>query len=216
MRIAISGTENQNKTKLVDAFLLNWSQYTTPALSYKDTIEHYISSVEKKGDLPDSKDVQWAILNDMVVTQQSYKVDDKVIFNRCPIDNIIYSLYLNDKDVENSGVNDEFIEKCIPVVRESMKDLDIIFTVPLTKVADSKHTDMEQELNSLFLVMFQESINEYSPFFIHDDRPTIIEVFGTLQERLEMIKMYLDEDGEILGKVTGILEPNSLDLEMFE
>ena len=87
-----------------------------------------------------------------------------------------------------------------------MKDLDIIFTVPLTKVADSKHTDMEQELNSLFLVMFQESINEYSPF----------EVFGTLQERLEMMKMYLDEDGEILGKVTGILEPNSLDLEMFE
>jgi len=216
MRIVISGTENQNKTELTDALLHMWPDYASPALSYKDTIEHYITSITDKEELPSSADVQWAILNDMVATQQAYKKGDKVIFNRCPIDNIIYTLYLNEKNEEGSDINDSFIEKCIPLVRESMKDVDIIFTVPITKAAESDHTPMEKELDNLYLMMFQESIKEYSPFFIHDDRPTLIEIFGTLQERLQMIKMYIDEGGELLGKVSDVIEPNALDLEMFE
>jgi len=220
MRISISGTNNQNKSQLVSEMLTKWPGYSTPEKNYKHTIERIAeeySLPERAEDTLMSCDIQWDILNDMLDTIQMYGEDDKVIFNRCPLDNFVYSLYLHDKDPEGSGIDNEFIEKCIPIVRESMRSLDIIYTIPITSVAESEHEPEDKEIDNIFLNLFKESQKETSAFFPSDDRPAVIEIFGNSEERLRMISDYIDDTGELIGgdpDWNALIDPN-LSIENF-
>lgn len=204
MRIAISGTSNQGKSTLIKDFLKNWPKYSTESRTYRDLLNEEKLTHSKKT----NKDTQWKILNLMVEEMQKYTKDSNVIFDRCPLDNLVYSLWCCEK---NKGKIDEaFISKCIPVVRESMRHLDIIFFLPITKAAPVpieengvRETDevYVKEIDSLF----KSLTNQYkyglgrTPFFPKDDSPAIIEIFGNPVERVQMIKWYIDVDGDLIG-----------------
>ena len=125
MRIAITGTSCQGKSTLITDILQEWPMMSTPDDSYRSLLK------KDKHSKSTSEDTQWDILNHMVDEQQKYSADDKVVFDRCPLDNIAYTLWANAKGL----VSDEFVEKCIPIERESMRFLDIIFFIPITKAA---------------------------------------------------------------------------------
>ena len=88
MRIAISGTACQGKSTLLKDFLKEWDMYTTPEKTYRD----YLTENNLPHSKETTKDTQWDILNFMVDTLQQYSKGDKVIFDRCPLDNMVYSL----------------------------------------------------------------------------------------------------------------------------
>jgi hypothetical protein len=50
-----------------------------------------------------------------------------------------------------------------------------------------------------------------SPFFPEEDFPPIIEIFGSPEERIEMIKLYLDEQGDLINNEESILDPKNLE-----
>ena len=218
MRIAISGTGNQGKTTLINDFLQEWSNYKTESSTYRDKL------VSEK--LPHSKnatkDTQWKILNHMIDEMQTFGPDDNVIMDRCPIDNLVYSLWCLEKGV--GDIDEEFITKCIPLVSESMKHLDIIFFLPITKFNNIKiEDDGVRETDEIYIkeidyifkaiqAQYQQHPQE-NPFFPSDDSPALIEVFGNQRERLEMIKLYLDVDGDIIeGDQSELFNPENLDL----
>lgn len=209
MRIAISGTACQGKTTLINDFLQEWSCYKTPDKSYRDLLtgDHSTDT---------SEDTQWDVLNFMVDQLQETKKGDNVIFDRCPLDNLVYTLWAHEKGL----IDKEFVDKCIPIVRESMRALDIIFFTPLTKVHQVKLIDdgtrvadagYIKEVDTLFKTLLQYYYQDLGPFFVKDDKPAIIEVFGERQERIEMLKLYLDTDGDAIGE-GGILDPNEIDM----
>ena len=208
MRIAISGTACQGKTTLVNDFLTEWSNYKTPEKTYRDTL------TEMHSDATD-EDTQWDVLNFMVDQLQEYRKGDNVIFDRCPLDNLVYTLWAHDK----GKISKEFVDKCIPVVKESMRFLDIIYFIPLTKVHKVeieedgvRNTDPKyiKEIDNIFKTLLQYYYEDIGPFFIKDDKPAIIEVFGNPMERIEMLRMYLDADGDAMGE-QGIIDPNEVD-----
>jgi len=203
MRIAISGTGNQGKTTLINDFLQEWTNYKTESSTYRDKL------VAEK--LPHSKeatkDTQWKILNHMIDEMQTFNPDDNVIMDRCPIDNLVYSLWCLEKGI--GDIDEEFITKCIPLVSESMRHLDIIFFLPITKLNTIKieddgvrETDSNyiKEIDHIFKAIqaqYQQHPQE-NPFFPEDDSPALIEVFGSRHERIEMVKLYLDIDGDVI------------------
>ena len=204
MRIAISGTGNQGKTTLIKDFLQEWPTYRTESSTYRDKL------VAEK--LPHSKnatkDTQWKILNHMIDEMQTFKSDDYAIMDRCPIDNLVYSLWCFEKGV--GDIDKEFIDKCIPLVCESMKHLDIIFFTPITRAAPVKiEDDGVRETDSIYIKEIDNIFkmigaqhnqnNGKNPFFPKDDAPGWIEVFGDRQTRIAMIKQYLDVDGDLIG-----------------
>lgn len=204
MRIAISGTGNQGKTTLINDFLQEWSNYKTESSTYRDKL------VAEK--LPHSKDAtkdtQWKILNHMIDEMQTFGAEDNIIMDRCPIDNLIYSLWCFEKGV--GDIDKEFIDKCIPLVCESMRNLDIIFFIPITKAAPVaieedgvRETDKVyiKEIDNIFKMIGAQhhENNGRNPFFPKDDAPGWIEVFGDRQTRIAMIKQYLDADGDLIG-----------------
>ena len=107
----------------------------------------------------------------------------------------------------------------MPLVRESLRSLDIIFFTPISKVApveivddDLRDTDENyiEEVDNIFKAVHRDfQKNPESKFFIEDDRPGIIEVFGNRKERIEIIKLYMDNDGDFI-EPTGIITPEEL------
>lgn len=204
MRIAISGSACQGKSTLVNDFLKQWSMYKRSDESYRKAIKNDGIKHSKQG----TKDSQWKLLNCLLDDLQASSKDDYVIFDRCCLDNIVYSLWCNAKN--SSDIDDEFIKKCIPLVQQSMHYLDIIFFLPITQVAPVPITEKEgresdpeyiKEIDNIFKVI-SYGLNQTgeSPFFPKEDRPPIIEIFGTPEQRIEMLKLYINPAGDLIDE----------------
>jgi AAA domain len=215
MRISVSGTANTGKTTLIRDFNTTWPDYTVVKYSYRDVLKS----------MPHSKsctqETQWLILNSMIDEMQKYSPTDHVIYDRCPLDNLVYSLWAFDRG--EGDIDQAFIDKCIPLVRESMKFLDIAFFIPLTKASPIAIVDNgTRETDPVYIEeidnLFKAIINQYhhhmdrTQFFPKDDCPGVIEVFGQPQERIYLIKQYLDVKGDLIGaEGDSILNPDNLE-----
>ena len=200
MRIAISGTACQGKTTLIKDFLDQWPSYKTPKKTYRDIIKENNLDHSSKT----NKKTQWDILNFMIEEQQKYRTGQNVIFDRCPLDNLVYSIWAEQQP--DNDIDEKFVSKCIPLVRESFRNLDIIFFTPITKVSpvaieedDLRDTDAEiiESIDNIFKAVHREHENNpKTTFFITDDKPAIIEVFGNRNERIQLLKLYIDAEGD--------------------
>jgi len=202
MRIAISGTACQGKSTLVKDFLEQWPSYTTPEKTYRDIIaENNLEHSSKT-----NKETQRKILDFQIEELQKYRNGDNVLFDRCPLDNLVYSMWACEQ--EGNDIDEEFVSSCLPLVRESFRNLDIIFFVPITKAApvsivedgvrDTNQRVIE-EIDYIFKAVHRD--HEHNPktnIFVVDDKPAIIEVFGDRRERIEIIKLYIDAEGDAL------------------
>lgn len=220
MRIAISGTGCQGKSTLVKDIISRWPMFNLESETYRDLITRENLPHSKQA----TKDGQWKILNHMMDEMQKYNRNDKVVFDRCPLDNIAYSIWKCERG--DGDIDDEFIKKCLPIVRESMKFVDIIFFIPITKfnnieIEDDGMRETDEtyirEIDNIFkaIKMQYEHAPQQTQFFPRDDVPAIIEVFGNRQERIKLIEMYLDNDGDLIGGEDGstdLFNPENLNM----
>tara|TARA_Y100000310_G_scaffold306099_1_gene346921 strand:+ start:109 stop:816 length:708 start_codon:yes stop_codon:yes gene_type:complete len=215
MRLAISGTAGQGKSTLIEDFIKKWPVYTTPEKTYRDIIS------KKSHSKSTNKEVQDDILDFMIdsLTEHGDK-ENYAIHDRCPLDNMVYSIWSCVKGGDKNSIDDKFIEKCIPIVRESMRLLDIIFFIPITNVSQEsidpkkfRETDIEyiQEIDNIFKAMYQSSQDPESPYFPKDDRPAMIEIFGSPEERIQMMSLYVNEDGNMFGDEDSMVNDAILD-----
>jgi len=160
----------------------------------------------------------------MIDDLQKYSKDDNVIFDRGPLDCLVYSLWSCEKGA--SDIDEEFISKIIPIVKNSMKFIDINFMIPISKTSpiqiednNARETDPVyiEEIDNLFKAIFHLYQNHFdnNPFLPSDDCPAIIEIFGKQKERIVLIEQYLNVDGDVIGEEGGsILDPHNInDLE---
>lgn len=216
MRIAISGTSNIGKQQFKRSLLKAFPQYKTPETTYKDVIEAIYQKSQTDQRETSAADIQWNILNYMIDTFQKYDRDDKVVFDGCTLDNILYSLYIMEKAPEVSKIDSKFIDNCVPIVRESMKYLDIVFLLPVTKAdkTDRKFSDEDLEINNLYDALHKQYLQGVCQFLPKDDQPAIIEVFGNDTQRLQMVKLYLDESGDVINdkSISDLIDPDMMNL----
>jgi hypothetical protein len=114
----------------------------------------------------------------------------------------VYSLWAAEQS--DTDIDDAFIQKCIPLVRESFRNLDIIFFTPITQAAPVdieedgvRDTKIIEEVDYLFKAVHRDyQNNPKTTLFVHDDKPAIIEVFGDRRERIEILKLYIDAEGD--------------------
>jgi GTPase SAR1 family protein len=213
MRIAISGTSNTGKTTLINSFLHTWSNYETPDTTYRDII--------KKKKLAHSSDttsgLQWDILNNMVDSIQMYDKTSNVIFDRCPLDNIAYTLWAHAKD--KKGFDKEFVDKCINIAKEAYKSLDIIFVLRYDKNIkiennNTRETDpgFIKEIDNIISALHEQYKQNYEAdvFFPFNDSPGIVELPTNPQRRIDIIAEYLTPEGEMYGEETSLFNPDNI------
>ena len=215
MRIAISGTSCIGKTTLIGEFLKNYPTFTSPKATYRDLIKNDTHSSKT------NEENQWNILNSLIDNLVKYEKNDNVIFDRCPIDNLVYSLWKNAK----SEISEEFIQKSIEVIRESLRKLDIIFYIPINSInkpviekrdkRDKRENNLQYitEIDNIFKEVYKTFSEENSPFCINDDKPAVIEIYGSVEERLSQISLYVKTDGTAYGEEDSLVNTQSI-LEM--
>lgn len=200
MRIAVSGTQCIGKSTFISDFLSKWTGYKLAGQSCsKFVTEEKISHSQQS-----SEETQEKILNYLLDNTMKYEKTDKVIYDRCPIDNLAYTMWLNCK----GKVSDKFLEKTINLVRESTRFLDIIFYIPITKVStipieENGVRDIDpvfrEEIDNIFKSIFNTYYKQTGAVFIKDDSPAVIEIFGKPEERIIMASFYLNKDGDVFG-----------------
>jgi len=214
MRIAISGSACQGKSTLVNDILKYWPNYNRSEESYRKLLKKEKVNINKLVD----KDGQWKILNCLIDDIQKTAKGDHILFDRCPLDNLIYSMWAEDK--KTSDIDKAFIDKCIPLVKESMKSIDIVFFLPITKVAPvdveiKENRDIDKvfikEIDNIFkAITYGLMVKGVCPFMADDDRPPIIEIFGNPEQRVEMVKLYLNDRGELIDDQSSVLDPENI------
>jgi len=203
MRIGISGTQNIGKSTVVKDFLENWDMYTTPEMSYRDVLK-------EKG-LPCNQetttDTQTVLMNCICDQIMGSNADDNIILDRTPYDALGYSMWAHAKGIE--GFDDEYISNQIALAREASSMFDIIFFIPIVEGHDVKiveddlrDTDPEfrEEMNNIFGAIYRTYFEQSGPFFKWGDCPAVIELFGSEEERVQMLKMYVNENGSPFGE----------------
>ncbi len=207
MRIAFSGTGNSGKTTLVKSFVHTCKNYTTPEKTYRGVLE--------EENLPHSSKTttktQEKILNFMIEQVQEADKDSNIIFDRCPLDNIAYSMWCNEKKVK--GFTNSYVAKQIELMRESMRFLDIIFLCRFDEsqvVEDDGFRDTDKEFIKEVDNIFQSLYLQYTQnpeadvFFPKGDSPCIIELPNKGQERIDLIAEYVTPDGNMYGDDSSI------------
>ena len=213
MRIAFSGTGNSGKTTLLRSFLYSWTNYTTPEKTYRDILQ------EKK--LPHSSKLttktQESILNFMVDDVQLAGKDDKIAYDRCPLDAIAYSMWAHDKKIE--GFTKEFVTNQIKLMREAMRSLDIIFLCrfdPSQAIQDDGFRDTDKkfivEVDNIFYSLYRQYTEhpEADIFFPKGDSPCIILLPDKGQERIDLIGEYVTPDGDMYSDESSLFNPENI------
>ena len=137
-KIGIIGTQCIGKTTLVDDMLIQWPQLTRPEKTYRDLIKKKKLSINKEG----NKKSQEAILNFLVDEAMANYGKKKMIFDRTPIDNLVYSLWLYEKGTSDIDEAD-FIYISIPHINGEDQENPELFREEIEKLRKS----VEKEIN---------------------------------------------------------------------
>jgi GTPase SAR1 family protein len=212
MKIALMGAQNTGKSTLVENFIKQWPMYKKPEKTYRDLIKEQNIKLNKEAD----KDSQKAILNALVDEIQGACASENnthLIFDRCTVDNIAYTLWHHAKDTP--GFTREFVIDSQSIAALSLKYLDIIFYVPVRKEIplvqrDGRETDVvfREEIDNVFDALVESYENNTRAFFPAEDCPVVIRLEGPPDMWVPQMRLYIKENGNCYGEEDGSLLDN--------
>lgn len=209
MKIAFMGTQCNGKSTLIKSFLKKWPMYKEVKSTYRKLIKTGKIVNNEEGTAESQKVILNAIIDD---TQKAIAEDNKfLVFDRCVIDNVVYSLWLNEK----GKVSDEFVMDTKRIAFEAIKIFDIIFYLPLREeipIVPRKGRAVDpiyrQEIDHLFRAVVGSYEKNLGIFFPKEDCPAIITLEGPADLRIEQIPLYLKQNGKFYGEEDGSLLAN--------
>lgn len=218
MKIAISGTQCIGKSTFIQDFIKQWPMYKVAgsdctSIINEKKVKHSQESTEITQDI---------FLNHLVDQALSCSKTDHVLFDRCVLDNLAYTTWLCLKE----KISPTYLNKIVPIVRETLKLYDIIFLMPITKVAPVSVTNnnirdidpvFREEIDNIFKAFCESYHKHDKKIFDPADSPAIIEIFGNPEERIKMAEFYINENGNIYNEDDSLIQiPAEFDPELEE
>lgn len=200
MRIAVSATQCNGKTKFINSFKRRWPMYKSPETSYRDIIKEKNLKLNQTGDLESQKIIRDALIDQAIQSSS----ESHCIHDRCILDNLAYTLWLGEKNIITDSA---FIAETFLLTRETLKMYDIILFLPLSAkspviIENRESRDIDEtfryEINNIFLGI-ESTYKEYSGLvFPLTDSPALISVEGDedLLEKTNIVAHYLDDKGD--------------------
>jgi hypothetical protein len=208
MKIAIFGPQNSGKSTLIEEFLKEWPMYKKPARTYRDIIKEKNLPLNKQG----TKESQKEILNALVDEAQfaATSNDTHVIFDRCVVDNIAYTLWHYAKDT--AGFSTEFVIDSKTIAAFALKHFDILFYIPARKEIpiisrEGRETDeiFREEIDNIIDSLVVSYEKNTGAFFPSEDCPAVIRLDGPPDMRLPQIRLYIKPNGNGFQEQDGSL-----------
>jgi hypothetical protein len=203
MKIAFIGAQAVGKSSLINQFLKKWPMYTTPKRTYRDIIAEKKLKINKKG----NKESQRIILNALADEVMDAAAGDNknIVFDRCVVDNIAYTLWLN----ANNKVSDDFVIESKTIAAETLKLYDIIFYIPIHESIpvdkkNNRSVDLgyRSEIDNIFKALVTSYEKGTGRFFPLSDCPAVITLDMAPEARCEQIRLYIQDSGDNYGDNT--------------
>jgi hypothetical protein len=208
MRIAFIGAQNTGKSTLVDNFIKQWPMYKRPTKTYRDIIKEKDLKLNKEGD----KQSQKIILNALVdEVQQAAATDEPfLVFDRCVIDNLAYTLWHYAKNTPD--FTNEFVIDSQTIANIALKLIDVIFYVPIRKEIpivsrEGREIDplFREEIDNIFDALVKSYETNTGAFFPLEDCPAVIRLDGPPDMWIPQIQLYIKDTGKCFGEEDGSL-----------
>ena len=221
MKIAIIGSQCTGKSTYIQDFIKAWPAY---ALSDKPRYTDLIKEKNLKLNEDGNEESQLIILNSVIDQVMYTPKEANVLFDRSVLDNLIYTLWLNAK----GKVSDEFVQKTMKIVKESLVFYDILFFLPISKQSPvpfeaSQNRSNDPAYRTEIDNIFKAVIHQYNtgsrvcfPFDHKDGCPAIIEIYGNPEQRIALTRLYLNDQGQQYGEDESLLTLTPEELEAKE
>ena len=199
------------KSTLIEGMIQQWPMYKRPERTYRDLIKEQNITVNKDGTV----EFQRAILSALVDEAQlaAASGDEFIVFDRCVIDNIVYSLWHAGHGTP--GFDEVFLKESKAIASTALHYYDIIFYVPASNEIpltprENRETDAEfrDEIDNIFKALMSSYEKGTGAFFPAEDCPAVIELMGPPDLRLPQLKLYIKENGKPFGEQDGSLIAN--------
>ena len=221
MKIAVIGSQCTGKSTFIKDFIAHWGMYTlSERPRYTDLVKTKKHSLNEDGN-----EASQTIIRDSIVDQTMYtSKDSNTIFDRSVLDNLVYTMWLNAK----GKVSDKFVKETMAIAKEALVFYDILFFLPITKHSpipfepSDNRSNSEQyrsEIDNIFKALihqYNQGNKTYFPFDAKGGCPAIIEIFGNREQRIELAKMYLQDDGNVYTEKDSLLLPTDPKLTDFK
>lgn len=182
MRVAISGTHCCGKSTLIEAFLLGHQDYLHEPEPYEALQDLYGEAFAAEP----SADDFYRQLEYHLERLHQYRLGDRVIFERSPVDYPAYLLALGDLDRDTADAR--LAKRSIAMARDGIAQIDVIVYLPAEGwgggVPESEDPELRRAVDTRLEAILLE--DDFSMFAAN--RPLIVEAIGTTAQRLRTLE----------------------------
>lgn len=215
MKIALVGAQGVGKTTLVENFVKQWPMYRRPEKTYRDLVKEQNLKLNKEADAESQRAILNALVDEVQLACASNN-SSHLIFDRCTVDNIAYTLWHYAKDTP--GFTREYVVDSQSIAGLTLKYLDIIFYVPVRKeiplvARDGRDIDntFREEIDNIFDALVSSYETNTRAFFPLEDCPAVIRLEGPPDMWIPQMKLYIKDNGNGYGEEDGSLLSNLSD-----
>lgn len=181
-RVAISGSHSVGKSTLIAAFLSAHPNYLHEPEAF-ETLGDDIDLTDSG--IPTSEGLR-ALLAYTVSAVESHGSYDSVIFERSPVDYLAYAAAAGR--AWTAGEVEEFMVASVPIVRASIRHLDLIAYLPIPSDPlirrGGEHPKFRRGVDTWLKRMLLDDERE---LFDGDPRPFVVELPATLDDQLRRL-----------------------------
>ncbi len=178
MRIAVIGPQNTGKSTFIQDFINEFPHYVTRDETYRDIVENNNLEVNQKTTTESQKAIR-----DFIFGQLRHNTDYNVIFDRCMIDNFVYTSVA----YEAGNIPKWFLDETEGMMKDTLQLVDMYLFIPTavsiplvndgTRDIDKGYIDI---VNNHFLRILFEVVRKY--------HLNVKVISGTREERIAQVK----------------------------
>lgn len=188
MRIAIIGAPGVGVERVRDIFHKNWNMYK------------YIKFPDLDDDGEPNEDYVIKFAEKILQKLKEYtKFEDKILYETIPLEILLVAIREN----EAGEFSDEGVKKLFEISNEALKYLDCVYIIPKSKYNAIEDSSIDQyvinDMGQLYdIIIHSFNYGDPCPFFNLNNCPGFIEIFGSDDQKLQLFKQYLNEDGDLI------------------
>jgi hypothetical protein len=190
MRIALCGVRQNDTNEFISQLIKEWPMYEI--VEVKPEI-----NLNKDLTYPDNETLankQYKLLNDRIDKAMEFNKTKNILHTYSTLDSLVSIFWNASKG--NEEFDDLFIQRAIMLAKQSMTFYDVIFYLCLSNKQEG-NTDTEfDNFYSVILETYTKNKPWIFPFNEPSGSPPMIEIFGNVQEKIQMMKLYINTDGQ--------------------
>lgn len=178
MRIAVIGPQNTGKSTFIQDFLKEFPHYKSPVRSYRDVIEENHLEINQSSNIESQKAIR-----DFMFGELRHNTAYNIVFDRCMIDNYVYTSALYQQGL----IPKWFVDETEAMMRDLLQTVDLYLFIPTAvsvPLIDDGTRDITASyidtVNNLFLRTLFELIRSH--------HITVKVVSGSREERIVEVK----------------------------